>query len=82
MKKYLDNASTTAIRAEVIQEMTKVMAEDFETLPQHTVLGVMPKCFGTFQKINRQAIECSGARNNFTCGTEANNWILRSAVWI
>jgi cysteine desulfurase len=30
MKKvYLDNASTTAIRAEVIQEMTKVMAEDF-----------------------------------------------------
>jgi hypothetical protein len=46
MKKvYLDNASTTAIRAEVIQEMTKVMAEDFETLPQHTVLGVMPKVF-------------------------------------
>ena len=30
MKKvYLDNASTTAIRPEVIQEMTKVMADDF-----------------------------------------------------
>lgn len=30
MKKvYLDNASTTAMRPEVIQEMTKIMAEDF-----------------------------------------------------
>jgi len=30
MKKvYLDNASTTQLRPEVIQEMTKVLAEDF-----------------------------------------------------
>ncbi len=30
MKKvYLDNASTTAIRTEVIQEMTHVMAQDY-----------------------------------------------------
>ena len=30
MKKvYLDNASTTAMRPEVIQEMTKIMSEDF-----------------------------------------------------
>lgn len=30
MKKvYLDNASTTAIRDEVIQEMTKVMTEEY-----------------------------------------------------
>jgi cysteine sulfinate desulfinase/cysteine desulfurase-like protein len=65
MKKvYLDNASTTAIRAEVIQEMTKVMAEDFETLPQRTVLAGMQSVLN-FPKINRQAIECSGARNNF-----------------
>jgi hypothetical protein len=27
-----------------------VMAEDFETLPQHTVLGVMPKCFELSRK--------------------------------
>ena len=26
---YLDNASTTALRPEVIQEMTKVLAEDY-----------------------------------------------------
>ena len=46
MKKiYLDNASTTAIRPEVIQEMTKVMAE---ILPQHTVLDEMRKVFWNF----------------------------------
>jgi hypothetical protein len=48
MKKYLDNASTTAIRAEVIQEMTKVMAEDFWNPSSTHSFGRNAKVFWNF----------------------------------
>jgi hypothetical protein len=44
------------------------MAEDLKPFLNTQFLGVMPKCFG-FPENRRQAIERSGARNNFTsCG--------------
>ncbi|EIA07792.1 cysteine desulfurase family protein [Flavobacterium frigoris] len=83
MKKvYLDNASTTAIRAEVIQEMTKVMAEDFGNPSSTHSFGRNAK---SVLELSRKSIakqlNATAQEIIFTsCGTEANNWILRSAV--
>lgn len=83
MKKiYLDNASTTAIRPEVIQEMTKVLAEDYGN-PSSThsfgrnaknILELSRKSIAKQLNVNAQEIVFTSG------GTEANNWILRSAV--
>lgn len=83
MKKiYLDNASTTAIRPEVIQEMTKVMTEDYGN-PSSThsfgrnaknILELSRKLIAKHLNVNAQEIVFTSG------GTEANNWILRSAV--
>ncbi|MBF4491673.1 cysteine desulfurase [Flavobacterium sp. MR2016-29] len=83
MKKvYLDNASTTAIRPEVIQEMTKIMAEDFGNPSSTHSFGRNGK---TILELSRKSIaknlNCSAQEIIFTSGgTEADNWILRSAV--
>ncbi|KIA95704.1 cysteine desulfurase [Flavobacterium sp. KMS] len=83
MKKvYLDNASTTAIRPEVIQEMTKVMTEDYGNASSPHSSGRNAK---TILELSRKSIakqfNCSAQEIIFTSGgTEANNWILRSAV--
>lgn len=83
MKKvYLDNASTTAIRTEVIQEMTKVMAEDFGNPSSTHSFGRNGK---SVLELSRKSIakqlNATAQEIIFTsCGTEANNWILRSAV--
>ena len=83
MKKvYLDNASTTAMRPEVIQEITKVMAEDFGNPSSTHSFGRNGK---TILELSRKSIakhlNCSAQEIIFTSGgTEADNWILRSAV--
>lgn len=83
MKKvYLDNASTTAIRPEVIQEMTKVMLEDFGNPSSTHSFGRNGK---TILELSRKSIakhlNCTAQEIIFTSGgTEADNWILRSAV--
>jgi len=83
MKKiYLDNASTTAIRPEVILEMTKVMTEDYGNPSSTHSFGRNAK---SIMELSRKAIaknlNCSAQEIIFTsCGTEANNWVLRSAV--
>ncbi|WP_426064651.1 cysteine desulfurase family protein [Flavobacterium sp. DSP2-3-1] len=83
MKKvYLDNASTTAIRPEVIQEMTKVLMEDYGNPSSTHSLGRTAK---NILELSRKAIaknlNATAQEIIFTsCGTEANNWILRSAV--
>ncbi|SHM56929.1 cysteine desulfurase family protein [Flavobacterium xinjiangense] len=83
MKKvYLDSASTTAIRPEVIQEMTKVMAEDFGNPSSTHSFGRNAK---NILELSRKSIakqlNSTAQEIIFTsCGTEANNWILRSAV--
>lgn len=83
MKKvYLDNASTTAMRPEVIQEMTKVMTEDYGNASSPHSFGRNAK---TILELSRKSIakqlNCSAQEIIFTSGgTEANNWILRSVV--
>jgi cysteine desulfurase len=83
MKKvYLDNASTTQLRPEVIQGMTKVLTEDFGNPSSTHSFGRNAK---SILELSRKSIaknlNVSASEIIFTsCGTEANNWILRSAV--
>ncbi|MXO05668.1 cysteine desulfurase family protein [Flavobacterium sp. HBTb2-11-1] len=83
MKKvYLDNASTTAMRPEVIQEMTKIMLEDYGNPSSTHSFGRNGK---TILELSRKSIakhlNCTAQEIIFTSGgTEADNWILRSAV--
>jgi cysteine desulfurase len=83
MKKvYLDNASTTPIRPEVVQEMTKVLTEDFGNPSSTHSFGRNAK---SILELSRKTIaknlNCAATEIVFTsCGTEANNWVLRSAV--
>lgn len=83
MKKvYLDNASTTQMRSEVIHEMTKVLIEDFGNPSSTHSFGRNAK---SVVELSRKSIakilNTSAQEIVFTsCGTEANNWILRSAV--
>ena len=83
MKKvYLDNASTTQLRPEVVQEMTKVLMEDYGNPSSTHSFGRNAK---SILELSRKAVaKCLNATAQeiiFTsCGTEANNWILRSVV--
>lgn len=83
MKKvYLDNASTTAFRPEVIQEMIKVMTEDYGNPSSTHSFGRTSKTIlETSRKSIAKQINATAQEIIFTSGgTEANNWILRSAV--
>ena len=83
MKKvYLDNASTTQLHPEVIAEMTKILTEDYGNPSSTHSLGRNAK---SILELSRKSIakqlNATAAEIIFTsCGTEANNWILRSAV--
>lgn len=81
-KVYLDNASTTPIHPEVILEMTKVMAEDYGNPSSTHSLGRNAKSILELsRKSIAKQINATAQEIIFTsCGTEANNWILRSAV--
>jgi cysteine desulfurase len=83
MKKvYLDNASTTQLHPEVILEITKILTEDYGNPSSTHSLGRNAK---SILELSRKSIakhlNATAAEIIFTsCGTEANNWILRSAV--
>jgi cysteine desulfurase len=83
MKKvYLDNAATTAIRPEVIDEMTKVLAEDYGNASSSHSFGRNAK---SVVELSRKSIakqlNASAQEIIFTSGgTEADNWILRAAI--
>ncbi len=83
MKKvYLDNASTTPLHPEVILEMTKILTEDYGNPSSTHSLGRNAK---NILELSRKSIakqlNATASEIIFTsCGTEANNWILRSAV--
>ncbi|WP_281336330.1 cysteine desulfurase family protein [Flavobacterium eburneipallidum] len=83
MKKvYLDNASTTQLRTEVVQEMTKNLLEDYGNPSSTHSWGRNAK---NILELSRKSIvkhlNTSASEIIFTSGgTEANNWILRSAV--
>jgi len=79
---YLDNASTTAMRPEVINEMTRVLTEDYGNPSSIHSLGRKAKNkLELSRKSIAQNLNATAQEIIFTsCGTEANNWILRSAV--
>jgi len=83
MKKvYLDNASTTQLRPEVVQEMMNILMEDYGNPSSTHSFGRNAK---SILELSRKSIakqlNASAQEIIFTsCGTEANNWILRSAV--
>ncbi len=83
MKKvYLDNASTTAMRPEVIQVMVDCMAQDYGNPSSTHSLGRHAKSILELsRKSIAKALNATAQEILFTSGgTEANNWILRSAV--
>ncbi len=81
-KIYLDNASTTAILPEVIQEMTRVMQNEFGNPSSTHGFGRGAKAvLESARKSIAKQLNCSAQEIIFTSsGTEGNNWILRNAV--
>lgn len=83
MKKvYLDNASTTQIRDEVIHEMVTVLSNDYGNPSSTHSFGRSTK---SILELSRKSIarelNCSAQEIIFTSGgTESNNLILRSCV--
>jgi cysteine desulfurase len=83
MKKvYLDNASTTQIRSEVLSEMTKVLFEDFGNPSSTHSYGRNAKSqIELARKSIAKELNCNAQEIIFTSGgTEAINLILHSAV--
>ncbi|SHJ76553.1 cysteine desulfurase family protein [Flavobacterium haoranii] len=81
-KVYLDNASTTRIRPEVITHMTEVMSQEFGNASSTHSFGRSAKVIlETSRKTIASLIGAKSSEILFTsCGTESNNWVLRSAV--
>ncbi|MGL2966235.1 cysteine desulfurase family protein [Flavobacterium sp. XGLA_31] len=83
MKKvYLDNAATTSIRQEVIDEMVKVMQTEYgNPSSTHSVGRSAKAIIETARKTIAKYLHCTAQEILFTSSaTEATNWILRSAV--
>jgi cysteine desulfurase len=83
MKKvYLDNASTTPLRPEVIEEMVQVLMNDYGNPSSTHAFGRHSK---NLIELSRKSIaknlNCSGQEIIFTsCATEANNFIIQSCI--
>jgi cysteine desulfurase len=83
MKKiYLDNASTTPIREEVISEMMNVLQNDFGNPSSTHSFGRSAKTvLETSRKSIAKLMGCNAQEIIFTSNaTEATNWIIKSAV--
>jgi cysteine desulfurase len=83
MKKiYLDNAATTSLRQEVIDEMIHVMQNDYGNPSSTHSYGRSAKTvLETARKSIAKSIGCTAQELIFTSNaTEATNWILKSAV--
>lgn len=81
-KAYLDNASTTALRPEVIQEITQILSENYGNPSSTHSFGRSAKVLvETSRKTIAGLINAEAREIIFTSsGTEANNWIILSAV--
>jgi len=79
---YLDNAATTAIRDEVIDEMAKVMKHNFGNASSTHSFGRSSKALiEKARKMIAGYLNVSAGEILFTSGgTEADNLVLRSAV--
>lgn len=81
-KIYLDNAATTPIRQEVIDEMVRVMQSEFGNPSSTHSIGRSSKAvIETSRKTIAKCLHCNAQEIVFTSSaTEATNWILRSSV--
>lgn len=79
---YLDNAATTSVRPEVVEEMIKVLRADFGNPSSTYSIGRHSKALiENARKTIAKQFNVSSSEIVFTsCGTEGNNWIVRSAV--
>lgn len=79
---YLDNASTTPIREEVILAMTEVLHNNFGNPSSTYATGRSAKAIiETARKQIAKYLNATAQEIIFTAtATEANNWILRNAV--
>ncbi len=79
---YLDNAATTPIRPEVIDEMVRVMQNEYGNPSSTHSIGRSAKAvMETARKTIARELHCSASEILFTSSaTEATNWVLRSAV--
>jgi cysteine desulfurase len=81
-KVYLDNAATTPIRQEVIDEMVKVMQTDYGNPSSTHSIGRSAKAImETSRKTIAKYLNCKSQEIIFIgSATEGTNWILRGAV--
>ncbi len=81
-KIYLDNAATTAVRPEVIQEMVRVLQDNSGNASSSHSFGRSAKNeLETSRKSIAKLLGCSAQEIIFTANaTEASNWILKNAV--
>jgi len=81
-KAYLDNASTTALRPEVLHEITHILTENYGNPSSTHSFGRSAKVVvETARKTIAGLIGAEAREIIFTSGgTESNNWIIRSAV--
>src|SRR5690606_26998096 len=79
---YLDNAATTSVRPEVVDEMVKILTNDFGNPSSTYAIGRHTKALiEASRKTIAKQFNVSASEIIFTsCGTEGNNWIIRSAV--
>ncbi|WP_410879871.1 cysteine desulfurase family protein [Myroides sp. DW712] len=79
---YLDNAATTSVRPEVIEEMVNVLRNDFGNPSSTYAIGRHAKALieGARKTIAKQFNVTSSEIIFTSCGTEGNNWILQAAV--
>ncbi len=79
---YLDNAATTAIRPEVVDEMATVMKNVYGNPSSTHAFGREAKALIELSRKNiAQRLNVTPAEIYFTsCGTESNNTIIRSCV--
>src|SRR5690606_3690382 len=79
---YLDNAATTSVRSEVVEEMIKILTNDFGnpsstySILRHTKALVESARKNIAKQFNVTANEIILT----SCGTERNNGIIHSAV--
>lgn len=79
---YLDNAATTSIRQEVIDEMVSVMQMEFGNPSSTHSIGRSAKAIiENGRKAIASCLNCNAQEIIFTAtATEATNWIIRSSV--
>lgn len=79
---YLDNAATTSVRPEVVQEMIKILTNDFGNPSSTYSIGRHTKALiEASRKTIAKQFNVTASEIIFTsCGTEGNNWIIRSSV--